>query len=218
MTNQLRPAAPPYPAPPHAGHRAPQKKNHTWIILVVLLVLGLPMLLVLLGVAGFFFAARTASEPPPVEMQSDIAQPEYVGAQEVLPFERWECTRVINGNTIEVKHAGDKSWVERVKLLYVETPKEGEPGHDEAVKTLEDLVLYKQIATELDPKHAKRDAQGNVLAYVIIMEPAEEGVPGSGGNIIINAEMIKQGHASYDTGNGRSSMYHNELTAGAKGD
>lgn len=120
---------------------------------------------------------------------------------------------MIDGDTIEVQHLSDSTWVERVRLLCIDTPERGQPGYDEATQALEKLVLDEQVISELDPKHDTRDCYGRVLAYVILEKPMEEGVPDSGGSVIVNVEMVKLGHTTHYKKYGASSTFDAEFQA-----
>jgi micrococcal nuclease len=84
---------------------------------------------------------------------------EEVG-RDVGPSDRFIVVRVLDGDTVELA-GGD-----RLRLLAVDTPEEGEPLHDEARQFLERLVLGKPVRIE----HAgeRRDRYGRLLGYLYI--------------------------------------------------
>lgn len=69
-------------------------------------------------------------------------------------------TRVIDGDTAELNGQ------DRVRLLGIDAPEEGEPFHDSAKAYLSNLALNKQVALKFDAR--KRDGYGRLLAYIYL--------------------------------------------------
>lgn len=78
--------------------------------------------------------------------------------QDISPSDRFVVARVFDGDTFELA-GGD-----RVRLLGVDTPEQGEPLHDEARLFLERLVLGKAI--RITYAGSRRDKYGRLLGYV----------------------------------------------------
>lgn len=108
------------------------------------------------------------------------------------------CTRVIDGDTIEVSGDGQ---ISRVRLLCINTPERGKPGCKEATEFLRRKVEGREISLERDPEHADVDRFGRKLRYVWL------------GGELVNAQIIRAGHSTYWTRFGKSSL-HPELGDG----
>ncbi|RME32189.1 MAG: hypothetical protein D6800_00010 [Candidatus Zixiibacteriota bacterium] len=76
------------------------------------------------------------------------------------PGERFTVVRVIDGDTFELT-GGD-----RVRLLAIDAPEEGEALHDSATALLRRLILGKQV--RLSFARTRRDHYGRMLAYVFL--------------------------------------------------
>ena len=93
----------------------------------------------------------------------------------------YRCTRVVDGDTIEVARLG------AVRLIGIDTPEMNydlgvpQPFAKEAKKCCERLVDGKEVSLQFDVQ--KRDKYGRVLAYVFV-----EGT-------FVNAELVKAGLA-----------------------
>lgn len=78
--------------------------------------------------------------------------------RDIRPSDRFVVVRVFDGDTFELA-GGD-----RVRLLGVDTPEQGEPLHDEARLFLERQVLGKTIG--ITYAGSRRDKYGRLLGYV----------------------------------------------------
>lgn len=93
----------------------------------------------------------------------------------------YRCTRVVDGDTIEVARLG------AVRLIGIDTPEMNydfgvpQPFAKEAKKRCERLVDGKEVSLQFDVQ--KRDKYGRVLAYVFV------------GDTFVNAELVKAGLA-----------------------
>ena len=93
----------------------------------------------------------------------------------------YRCTRVVDGDTIEVAQFG------AVRLIGIDTPEMNydlgvpQPFAEEAKKCCERLVDGKEVSLLFDVQ--KRDKYGRVLAYVFV------------GDTFVNAELVKAGLA-----------------------
>ncbi len=73
--------------------------------------------------------------------------------------------RVVDGDTLEVVCQGGAE--ERVRLLRVDTPERGEPGHAAARRALRDALGRDALRLLLEePDQPVRDRYGRLLAYV----------------------------------------------------
>lgn len=119
----------------------------------------LTALLLLAGIvfgndAGLFFAQND---------QEMISEPVAEGMYQVV--------RVIDGDTIEVEHAGQKN---KVRLVGVNTPESVDPRKGvecfgkAASAALTELLLHQQVTLEPDPTQADRDRYGRLLRFVFL--------------------------------------------------
>ena len=97
-------------------------------------------------------------------------------------------TRVIDGDTIEVKLGGD---TERVRLLAIDTPETHHPtkpvqcyGKEASAHTTELLPAGTDVRLERDEE--ERDDYGRLLAYVYR----------SSDGLFVNLDLVQQGYAS----------------------
>lgn len=94
----------------------------------------------------------------------------------------YRCTRVVDGDTIEVAQLG------AVRLIGIDSPEMNydlsvpQPFAREAKRCCERLVDGKDVSLLFDVQ--KRDKYGRVLAYVFV------------GDIFVNAELVKAGLAT----------------------
>jgi endonuclease YncB( thermonuclease family) len=105
----------------------------------------------------------------------------------------WRLQRVVDGDTIAVS-VGNSGHTEIVRLLNIDTPEKGQPGHLEATAALETILEYRPIQLEFENSDAlSRDRYGRVLAFVFTDEK------------LVNYEMIKRGWTNLysDYGRGR---------------
>ena len=84
-------------------------------------------------------------------------------------------TRIIDGDTIEIEGGY------RVRYIGIDTPEKGESYYWEALRANRDLVEGKKIRLEKDVDD--KDEYGRLLRYVWV------------DNIMVNAELVKSGHA-----------------------
>jgi len=96
------------------------------------------------------------------------------------PFEELVCTRVIDGDTIEITGGV------RVRYIGVNAPETDEPGGKEATEANKVLVEGKMVRLEDDVQ--KLDKYGRSLAYVYL----EDGT-------FVNAELVRIGYAQVST-------------------
>lgn len=94
----------------------------------------------------------------------------------------WEClgdyarvTRVIDGDTFELASG------EKVRLICINTPEQGEEGYEEAKAYLESMILNKTVRLEKDI--SEKDRYGRLLRYAYT------------DNRFINKEMVDNGYA-----------------------
>ena len=100
-------------------------------------------------------------------------------------FDAVTVSRVIDGDTIEVRYEGK---VEKVRLLRIDTPERNEKGFYEAKEALADMIQGKNVKLEFEtPGEVQRDRYGRFLCYVFF-----EGIN-------INVEMVKRGHSKFWT-------------------
>jgi micrococcal nuclease len=76
------------------------------------------------------------------------------------PSDRYTVVSVIDGDTVELK-GGD-----RLRLLSIDTPEEGEPFYDDARQYLGDIALGQQARIEF--ANTRRDRYGRLLGYLYI--------------------------------------------------
>lgn len=106
---------------------------------------------------------------------------------EGLPVgERGRVVRVIDGDALVLSSG------QSVRLIGIEAPagpyqeREGEPGYDEAKRTLEDMALGREV--ELRYGGLTRDRYDRALAHVVTTDAL-------GPDLWLNAEMVRRGYA-----------------------
>jgi|GEM_PF-927493 len=94
----------------------------------------------------------------------------------------WEClgdyarvTRVIDGDTFELSNG------EKVRMICIDTPEQGEEGYEEAKAYLESLVLNKIVRLEKDV--SEKDKYNRLLRYVYTED------------LFVNKELVEEGYA-----------------------
>lgn len=103
----------------------------------------------------------------------------------------WRFERCVDGDTIEIS-IGYNGPKEKVRLLNINTPEEGQTGYYEATSALKDLLEYQTIELEFEkPGEPTRDRYGRVLAFVFV------------GDKLVNYDMVKQGWTDFYTDYGR---------------
>lgn len=103
----------------------------------------------------------------------------------------WRFERCVDGDTIEISvgYGGPK---EKVRLLNINTPEEGQTGYYQATSALQGLLQYQTIDLEFEkPGEPTRDRYGRVLAFVFV------------GDTLVNFEMTKLGWTGFYTDYGR---------------
>ncbi len=88
-------------------------------------------------------------------------------------------TNVADGDTLELSSG------QKVRLIGINTPEKNQPYFEEAKKSLEDLVLGKEVRVEKDVSEA--DSYGRILGYLYI------------GDIFVNQKMVEDGLAVVST-------------------
>jgi len=88
-------------------------------------------------------------------------------------------TKVLDGDTVEIDGG------ERVRLIGIDAPEKYEPYFKEARDKLKELVDKKEIVLEKDA--TDKDSYGRLLRYIWL------------GNLLVNAEMVRQGWAVSQT-------------------
>jgi micrococcal nuclease len=102
--------------------------------------------------------------------------------------------RAKDGDTFVVKQT-EPERTETVRLLRVNTPEVGKPGHDEATEALKALIRVGRVTLEFEhPDEEKRDGFGRLLAYVIA----------EGQNV--NLELVRQGWSPFYKKYGKGRM------------
>ncbi|MBR9704862.1 hypothetical protein GOV12_05600 [Candidatus Pacearchaeota archaeon] len=100
-------------------------------------------------------------------------------------------SRVIDGDTFVL---GDG---ERVRLICIDTPENGEDGFEEAKEFLEDLVLEREIRLEKDV--SDRDKYSRLLRYVWVKlskyDSLDDGYEVDDDlNVFVNREIVRRGY------------------------
>jgi len=98
-------------------------------------------------------------------------------------FEEVLCTRVIDGDTIEIKDYAGK--VFKVRYIGIDTPENGDNYFEEAKTANEELVLNKTIKMYKDV--SETDKYGRLLRYIFV------------GTIFVNAYLVENGFAMAST-------------------
>jgi micrococcal nuclease len=103
----------------------------------------------------------------------------------------WRVERIVDGDTIEVI-VGYTDQKEKVRLLNINTPEEGQTGYYEATAALRSLLEYRTIELEFEkPGAPTRDRYGRILAFVFVSDS------------LVNYEMVKRGWSDFYTDYGR---------------
>lgn len=104
------------------------------------------------------------------------------------PSDRFTVVAIVDGDTVELM-GGD-----RLRLLSIDTPEEGEPFYEEARSFMVQTVLGKQVRIEF--ANVRRDRYGRLLGYLYI------------DSLLINEEIVERGLGNVylfrDTDMGRS--------------
>lgn len=86
-----------------------------------------------------------------------------ISTQRLAPAAGWTATRVVDGDTLDATSA--TGVVERVRLIGVDTPEQGECGSVEATDALRQLTQGRQVAL-VPGARDDRDGYGRLLRYV----------------------------------------------------
>lgn len=86
------------------------------------------------------------------------------------------CTRVVDGDTIDVSGVG------RIRFVGVDTPERGQTGYQESKDFVKSMCLGKTVYLDIDDTK-RYDKYGRVLAVVYV------------DNVNLNAELLKRGYA-----------------------
>lgn len=108
----------------------------------------------------------------------------------------WRVERIVDGDTIEVA-VGYTDHNEKVRLLNINTPEEGQTGYYEATAALRSLLEFRTVELEFEkPGAPTRDRYGRVLAFVFVSDT------------LVNYEMVKRGWSDFyiDYGRGRYAL------------
>lgn len=120
------------------------------------------------------------------EYQSNVDQPAYSDARYVSGTTA-TFVRAIDGDTLDAR-VGE--FVERVRLLRIDTPERDEPGYDDARRSLERSARSGDGSLTLtsENQHLERDQYGRLLAYVFLSDKRN-----------LNIELVKRGWSTYYT-------------------
>lgn len=103
----------------------------------------------------------------------------------------WRVLRIVDGDTIVVTF-GNSDNTEKIRLLNINTPEKGEPGHDEASNKLSSLLENSSVQLEfVNSGSPTRDPYDRILAFVFVND------------IFVNYEMVKSGWSEFFTKYGR---------------
>ena len=105
--------------------------------------------------------------------------------------QRVELVRVKDGDTVLLRWGGRE---EAARLLRIDTPERGEPGHTEATAALRGIQTGRALRVEFEtPGVTARGHYGRLLVYLFA-----EGLN-------VNLAMVRLGHSAFDTtyGEGR---------------
>lgn len=133
------------------------------------------LLVLLLGATGTIIGIYSGKNPPDTQISSETLKTAVQGVE----TSRGEVQGVIDGDTLTLTSG------EKIRLIGMNTPEKGQPGYEEAKKTLEDLVSKKTIDIQFDTQ--KLDKYQRTLAYVYV------------DNLFINKELIQKGVAMVET-------------------
>ena len=131
--------------------------------------------------------ATTTAETISVETTTQVEETETTTAVEITEteeeFKEVICTRVIDGDTIEIKDDTGKTF--KVRYIGIDTPENGDNYFEEAKEANEKLVLNETIKMYKDV--SETDKYGRLLRYIYI------------GDIFVNAYLVENGFAMAST-------------------
>jgi len=163
----------------------------------------LPVAVVVGLAVGFLVGRQTARQPEADHAQAAVgtegptAHAPTSGIISTRPTTSQSCpvVRVIDGDTLIVRYRPPGPMDERVRLLNVDTPERGRPGHREATDALRRLVAGKRVNLDFErPGRPKRDGFGRLLAYVIA------------DGLNVNLELVRLGRSRFCTDYGRGRL------------
>ena len=123
----------------------------------------------------------TIPETTSPETTAEITVTEITEAEE--EFEEVICTRVIDGDTIEVKDGTGKTF--KVRYIGIDTPENGDNYYEEAKEANKELVESKTIQMFKDV--SETDRYGRLLRYIYV------------GTVFVNAYLVENGFAMAST-------------------
>jgi len=99
-------------------------------------------------------------------------------------------THVVDGDTLDVEC---RSFSDQVRLLRVDAPEGGQPGHQSAQQALRQLVDGRDVYLLLEERGVRARGYGRLLAYMYVDERN------------VNVELVRQGWSTFwiDFGEGR---------------
>jgi len=133
----------------------------------------------------------TTAETITVETTTQVEETETTTAETTATetteteeeFKEVICTRVIDGDTIEIKDDTGKTF--KVRYIGIDTPENGDNYFEEAKEANEKLVLNETIKMYKDV--SETDKYGRLLRYIYI------------GDIFVNAYLVENGFAMAST-------------------
>ena len=142
---------------------------------------------ILLIVFIFSFSActtpKTATETTTAETITVETTTQVEETETEEEFKEVICTRVIDGDTIEIKDDTGKTF--KVRYIGIDTPENGDNYFEEAKEANEKLVLNETIKMYKDV--SETDKYGRLLRYIYI------------GDIFVNAYLVENGFAMAST-------------------
>ena len=174
--------------------RAPSKTTARWIIAVVGIATGVGMIshsatkrvegsvkpaptvaATSVVTEAPITTAPTSTEAPTTTAPVVVTTVAPVVTDAPAPVETFIVTNVVDGDTLDLDNG------ERVRLVGIDTPENGQCGADEATFVLIALTLNKTIT--LEPSDEDRDEYGRLLRYVLV-----DGVD-------VGGQLLAQGYA-----------------------
>jgi len=105
---------------------------------------------------------------------------------------RWKVIAVPDGDTVLIGGGPHRQAKEWLRMLCIDCPEHGQRGSSEARDCLRALILGKYCTIEPEKKWKyQRDRYGRTLCYILQDD------------LLINAEMVRQGWSTYYTRHGR---------------
>jgi len=122
-------------------------------------------------------------EPIEEEIVEEPIEEEIVDLTQNFDGIEIKCTRVIDGDTIEIEDETGTKY--KVRYIGIDTPETSEDYEDIATEKNKELVEGKIIRLEKDV--SETDKYGRILAYVYV------------GDIFVNAYLVQEGYAQVST-------------------